>query len=142
MPPRRRQSGVTSVYAGKWTEVGEYRRRLSVTLDGSGNGQVQFDVRSSNQRYKIKYVTVSTNQALTQQPYPTVTTYNGSVQSPGLSEGATWTGNQDTFHGQWIIDACDDLIVAFVGGVAGSIASAIIEGVNELPEQLARAYEA
>lgn len=139
MPPRVRRAGVPRVYAGGWVEVGEYRRRLSVTLDGSGNGQVQFDVRSSNQRYKIRWVTVTTNQSPNTAPYPNVTIYEGTAQA-GLSDGATWTGNQDTLSGQFIIDACTDMIAQFVGGVPGSIGTVTIEGVNELPAALAEIY--
>lgn len=131
MPPVKRTRGLPEVFAGQWVEVGEYRSRKSVTLDSSGNGTVQFDVRSSNQRYVIKYVTVSTNQAQTTAPYPTATVYEG-VQQAGLMDGATWTGNQDTFTGRFVVDAGTDLLVAFTGGVAGSIATASIEGSNEL----------
>ena len=119
--------------------MGEVRRRKSVTLDGSGNGSVQFDVRSSNQRYIIGFINVSTNQASTTAPYPTATVYEGPQQA-GMADGATWTGNQDVFRGRFVMDAGTDLIVAFTGGVAGSVATVIIEGVNELRSELARGY--
>lgn len=121
---------------GPWLPVGLYRRRLSVTLDGSGNGSVTFDVRSSNQRYVIDRVLVSTSQAVTQTPYPTATIYEGPQQA-GMADGASWTGNQDVFAGRFVIDAGTDLTVAFTGGVAGSVATAVISGTNELWETLA-----
>lgn len=129
-PPADRYPG------GDWTEVGEIRRRLSVTLDGSGNGAVTFNVRHANQRWRIEYVTVSTNQASTTAPYPTATIYEGPQQA-GMSDGATWTGNQDTFRGRFVMDACTDLTVAFTGGVAGSVATVVILGTNELRTELA-----
>lgn len=126
-------------YSEGFTDVGPYRRRLSVKLDASGNGQVQFDVRSSNQQYRIDTVVVSTNQASTSSPYPTATLYENNVQA-GMSNGASWTGNQDTFGGEFIIDAGTDLIVAFTGGITGSIATAVITGRNELESSLAENY--
>lgn len=121
-----------------WTPVGLYRSRRSVTLDASGNGSVTFDVRSSNQRYIVEWVVVSTNQAVTQTPYPTATLYEGPQQA-GMADGASWTGNQDVFHGKFVIDAGTDLTVAFTGGVAGSVATAVASGVNELRSSLAEA---
>jgi hypothetical protein len=122
---------------GDWTPVGEYRNRKSVTLDGSGNGSVSFDVRSSNQRYVVGFITVSTNQASTTAPYPTATVYEGPQQA-GMADGATWTGNQDVFRGRFVMDAGTDLTVAFTGGVAGSVATVVVEGVNELRSELVR----
>lgn len=121
---------------GDWAQVGEVRRRLSVTLDGSGNGSVQFSVRHANQRWLIGFVTVSTNQPNTQAPYPTATIYEGPQQA-GMADGATWTGNQDSFRGRFVMDACTDLTVAFTGGVPGSVATVVIEGTNELRAELA-----
>lgn len=132
-----RQGLVDRYPGGDWTEVGEIRRRLSVTLDASGNGSVQFNVRHANQRWIIGYINVTTNQAPTTAPYPTATVYEGPQQA-GMADGATWTGNQDTFRGRFVMDACTDLIVAFTGGVVGSVATVIIEGTNELRSELAR----
>lgn len=130
--------GVPDRYpGGDWTQVGEIRRRLSVTLDGSGNGSVIFNVRHANQRWIIGYVTVSTNQSPTTAPYPIATIYEGPQQA-GMSDGATWTGNQDTFRGRFVMDVCTDLTVAWTGGVVGSVATAVIVGTNELRSELAR----
>ena len=133
-PPQR--GFPVQIVSGPWRNVGTYRNRKSVTLDGSGNGSVTFDVRSSNQRYVIEFVLVSTNQAVTQTPYPTATLYEGPQQA-GMADGASWTGNQDVFRGRFLIDACTDLTVVFTGGVVGSVATAVIQGTNELWETLA-----
>ena len=126
------------IVSGPWRNVGTYRNRKSVTLDASGNGSVTFDVRSSNQRYVITDIVVSTNQAVTQTPYPTATIYEGPAPvAAGLADGASWTGNQDVFRGRFLIDAGTDLTVAFTGGVVGSVATAVIQGTNELWETLA-----
>lgn len=128
--------GVPDRYpGGDWAQVGEVRRRLSVTLDGSGNGAVTFTVRHANQRWLIGFITVSTNQPSTQAPYPTATIYEGPQQA-GMADGATWTGNQDVFRGRFVMDVCTDLTVAFTGGVAGSVATVVIEGTNELRSEL------
>lgn len=114
-----------------WVQTGSVRRRKSVTLDGSGNGTVTFGVDwSSNHKWVISSLIVATNQAPNQAPYPTATAYLGG-QQVGVSEGATWTGNQDVFQGVAEMTA-DDLNVAFTGGVPGSVATAIIEGDSYL----------
>lgn len=136
--PRRTTRGRADVFqGGDWTQVGEVRRRQSVTLDASGNGSVTFIVWTSNQRWIIEYIGVQTNQSPTTAPYPTATVYEGPQQA-GMADGATWTGNQDTFTGRFVMDACTDLTVAFTGGVAGSVATVVIEGTNELRSELAR----
>lgn len=136
-PPAPARGTAGQVPGGDWTAVGDYRNRKSVTLDGSGNGSVTFDVRSSNQRYVVGFITVSTNQNPTVAPYPTATIYEGPQQA-GMADGATWTGNQDVFRGRFVMDAGTDLTVGFTGGVAGSVATVVVEGVNELRTELAR----
>ena len=114
-----------------WVRQGTVRRRKSVTLDGSGNGSVTFGVDwSSNHKWVISDIIVATNQASTQTPYPTATAYLGG-QQVGVSEGATWTGNQDVMRGQVSMTA-EDLTVAFTGGVVGSGATAVLEGDSYL----------
>lgn len=114
-----------------WQRVGTVRRRGSVVLDGSGNGTVTFGVTfSSNHKWVIADVLVATSQSSTQSPYPTAIAYLGG-QQVGVSEGATWTGNQDVMRGQIEMTA-DDLNIAFTGGLAGSTATAVIEGDNYL----------
>lgn len=137
-PPRPRApaQGTPDRYpGGDWAQVGEVRRRQSVTLDGSGNGSVTFNVRHANQRWLIGFITVSTNQSPNVAPYPTATIYEGPQQA-GMADGATWTGNQDVFRGRFVMDACTDLTVAFAGGIAGTVATVVIEGTNELRAEL------
>ena len=115
-----------------WDRIGTVRRRASVTLDGSGNGTVTFGVTySANHKWVISDIIVATSQSQTTAPYPTATAYL-TGQQVGVSEGATWTGNQDTMRGQIEMDGGTDLTVAFTGGVAGSTATAIIEGDSYL----------
>lgn len=115
-----------------WQRIGTVRRRGSVTLDSNGNGTITFGVTySANHKWVISDVILSTNQSQTTAPYPTVTAYLGGQQA-GVSEGATWTGNQDTMRGPIEMTAADDLTVAFTGGVAGSVGTAIIEGDSYL----------
>jgi hypothetical protein len=115
----------------EWVQQGTVRRRKSVTLDASGNGTVTFGVDwSSNHKWVINSVIVATSQLPTTSPYPTATVYLGG-QQVGVSEGATWTGNQDVFTGVAEM-TCDDLNVVFTGGVVGSVATVIIEGDSYL----------
>ena len=110
-----------------WQRIGRRRKRASVTLDASGNGSVTFDADSANHKWAIEDVLLATSQAQTAVPYPTVTTYIGG-QQVGVSEGASWIGNQDILRGLIELGPCDTLTVAFTGGVAGSVATAIAEG--------------
>lgn len=114
-----------------WQHVGQRRKRASVTLDASGNGSVTFDADSANHKWVITDVILATNQAQTTAPYPTATTYLAGQQI-GVSEGASWIGNQDVLQGRIELGPCDTLTVAFTGGVAGSVATAIAEGENYL----------
>ena len=114
-----------------WRRIGTVRRRASVTLDANGNGSVEFGVTySSNHKWVISDVVISTNQATNVAPYPNATVYLGGQQA-GVSEGASWTGNQDTLTGVFEMTG-EDLFVQFAGGVAGSVATVIIEGDSYL----------
>jgi len=114
-----------------WVQQGIVRRRKSVKLDGSGNGTITFGVDwSSNHKWVVSDIIVATNQPPTTAPYPTATAYLGG-QQVGVSEGATWTGNQDVMRGEVEMTA-DDLIVSFTGGLAGSVATAVLEGDSYL----------
>ena len=114
-----------------WQEIGPVHRRASVTLDGSGNGSVSFDVYSANHRWIIDTVFCSTSQAQTTSPYPQVTAYVGGTQA-GVATGASWVGNQTTLRGPQELTAADTLTVQFNGGAAGSVATVVIDGTNYL----------
>jgi hypothetical protein len=114
-----------------FNSVGRVRRTSSVKLDGSGNGEVLFDVPSANHRWILETVVVNVSGAAPGL-FPQVVLYVGGVQSAGLSEGATWTGNQQTFTGRIDMDSGITLMVAFIGGPAAAMATAIIEGESEL----------
>jgi hypothetical protein len=99
-----------------------------VVLDASGNGTLYFDPDNANQRWEVTGVVVSTNQGLT-TPYPVATLFVGPETSPGNNQGATASGNQDTF-GSGCIDVgnADTLAVVWTGGVPGSTAFAQVTG--------------
>jgi hypothetical protein len=120
-----------------WVKQGSVRRRQNVTLDGNGDGTITFGVDwSANHKWIITSLLVSTTQAPTTAPYPTATAYLGG-QQVGVSEGATWTGNQDIFTGTAEMGA-DELYVVWTGGVPGSVATAIIEGDSYLWAEASR----
>jgi hypothetical protein len=126
----QRLAGGTSDLAG-WKATGPVHRRASVKLDGSGNGSVSFDVWSANHLWAISSVIVNVSAA-TPGVFPQVTLHIGGQAVPGLSAGASWTGNQETFQGRLEIGAGDSLSVDFVSGAAGAIATAIIDGESFL----------
>lgn len=117
----------TTGTVANWQWTGRVRRRLSVTLDASGNGTVNFDVWSANHKWAVDDLLGFTDQAQTTAPYPTVTAYLGGQQT-GVAEGSTWIGNRFALRGRLEMTAADDLTVAFTGGVAGSVATVILEG--------------
>lgn len=114
-----------------YTSVGRVRKSGQVTLDAKGDGEIMFAVPSANHRWILESVVVNVSGAAPGL-FPQVVLYVGGVQSAGLSEGATWTGNQQTFTGRIDMDSGIDLMVAFVTGPAGSMATAIVEGEAEL----------
>lgn len=103
------------------------QKSATVTLDGNGNGTVDFDVDNAWQRWVIDSVRVKTSQGNTQTPYPLAEVFNGPIAS-AFSEGATFTGNQDTFRGRVDLDAGSELHVVWTGGVPGSVATARVTG--------------
>ena len=103
----------------------------SATMTTTGLGSVTFGVDwSANHKWVVSDIIVATDQNPAVAPYPTATAYLGG-QQVGVSEGATWTGNQDTMRGE-VEMTCDDLTVAFTGGLAGSVATAVLEGDSYL----------
>jgi len=113
-----------------WDRIGPVRRRASVKLDASGDGSVSFDVFTANSRWVIESVVCSASGA-TPALYPQAVLYVGGQQS-GVSEGASWIGNQETFTGIIEMTGADTLTVAFSGGTSGTMMTVIIEGTNFL----------
>lgn len=115
-----------------YKKAGAVHRSGTCTLDATGSGTIIFEVQHANQRWKIYSVVISTNQAQTTAPYPQATVYAGGIAQPGLSQGASWLGNQVTLTGEVMMDPGIDLTVGFSGGVPGTVATAVIDGDNEL----------
>jgi hypothetical protein len=109
---------------------GQLHRTGNVTLDGNGNGVVTLSTDNARQRWEVTTVVVSTSQDPTVAPYPKAEVFVNDVTSPGNSQGATWTGNQDTFTGTTDVGPCDFLAVQFTGGVAGTVATVRLGGTK------------
>jgi len=110
--------------------VAQLKKAGSVVLDGNGNGTLYFDPDNANQRWEVTGVVVSTNQGLA-IPYPVATLYVGPETSPANNQGATASGNQDTFGGGCIdVGNADQLAVVWTGGVPGSTAFAQVSGTK------------
>jgi len=110
------------------TEVtGQLHESGRVVLDSSGYGEIYFSVYNAWQRWEVDSVVVKTSQATDQTPYPKAEVYAGFIADV-FSQGATWTGNQDTFSGRVDVDDGTDMIIVFSGGIAGTTATAIVYG--------------
>jgi hypothetical protein len=114
---------MTAEYSGDLKQAG------SVVLDGSGNGTISFSAQNARQRWEVTAIVVSTSQAATATPVPVATVYVNGV-STGNSQGATSSGNQDTFSGTVQVGPCDTLSVVFAGGIAGTTAFANVAGTK------------
>lgn len=114
-----------------WREVGPLHRTGQTVLDGSGAGQISFDVYSANHKWEIESVVVGIAGAQV-GAYPQVVLYVGGQPSPGLSQGGTFLGGQETFQGFMTLTDADTLIVQFTTGTPGTRATAIIDGTNYL----------
>lgn len=117
----------------------EYRRSLSVTLSGAGNGSVLFEPTNANVIITIRWVLVMTNQGLS-GPIPSAKVYRGepsvipgspNVYPPSMCEGLTFQGNGDVLTGEVILDGTEALHVQWLGGPAGAVATANIRGTIE-----------
>lgn len=102
----------------------------NVVLDSNGNGTIDFSVDNAWQRWEIDSVVVSTSQLSTQTPYPTAEVFEGPTTSPVFSQGASWTGNQDTFRGRVDLDSGSELHVVFTGGIPGTTATVRVHGTR------------
>jgi hypothetical protein len=103
-----------------------------VTLNSSGQGVLTFDPSNARQRWVVKSVVVSTNQAATATNVPVATVCKNTTQvsqlSQGNSRGSSWSGNQDTFSGEIDISPADFLSVLFgpAPGASGSPLSGVV----------------
>lgn len=111
-------------------QAGQLHKSVSVVLDGTGYGVCEFTPENARQRWEVTSVVVSTTQAQNVAPYPVAEVFVNDVSSAGNSQGATWTGNQDTFTGTVDVGPCDNLSVVFSGGIAGTVATARLGGTK------------
>jgi hypothetical protein len=110
--------------------TGQLHKADSVVLNAQGYGVIIFTTENARQRWEVTTVVVSTDQDPTVQPYPRAEVFVNDVSSAGNSQGATWTGNQDTFTGTTDVGPCDNLMVLFEGGPPGAVATARLGGTK------------
>lgn len=109
---------------------GQLHKADSAIMDGTGGATLIFTTENARQRWEVTTVVVSTNQDPTVAPYPRAEVFVNDSSSMGNSQGATWTGNQDTFTGTTDVGPCDNLIVVFTGGPPGATATARLGGTK------------
>lgn len=125
-----------------WTETqAQLKKSGTVTLNAAGQGAITFDPDSARQRWVVSRIEVTTNQAFNAGTVPTVTVARNATDvttmSDGNREGATWSGNQDTWSGAIDVGPCDYLSVIFgppTGqpgtSLVGVLCKAVITGVK------------
>lgn len=121
---------------------GLLKKSGKVTLDATGAGVITFTPDSGWQRWEVTSVTVQTNQLSTDLVVPIATLALNAVDpvtaSPGNVQGASYSGNLDTFSGDVVdVGPCDFLSVMFTcppgqsaSGLNGVIAQAVINGTK------------
>lgn len=121
---------------------GILKKSGQVTLDSSGRGVITFSPDSAWQRWEVTSVSVQTNQQATATVVPIATLAINAVDpvtaSPGNVQGATYSGNLDTFAGDTVdVGPCDFLSVMFTcpAGLSpvtlnGVLAMAVINGTK------------
>jgi len=121
---------------------GILKKSGSVKLDSTGNGVLIFDPDNGNQRWEVREIVNSTNQAATATVIPVATVAVNTVTfgtlSAGNQRGATWSGNQDVFRGLVDVGPADFLTISFspppgatagqIATLVGVIASAVVTG--------------
>lgn len=110
--------------------TGRLKKSGTVTLDSSGNGTVTFSTDNAWQRWEVTGVVVKTSQAATTTPVPTAEVFVNATSSEANSEGKTESGNNDTFAGLTEVGPVDNLSVVWTGGIAGTVATAVITGTT------------
>lgn len=125
-----------------WSESqAQLKKSGTVKLGSSGTGAIYFDPDTARQRWVVTTIQVTTNQAFNAGTVPTVNLALNSVDvttmSDGNRQGATWSGNQDTWTGEIDVGPCDYLTVLFgpPTGQAGTslvgvICKAVLTGVK------------
>lgn len=126
-----------------WSEVASgLGKAATVTLNGLGQGTIEFITDSANQRWEVGSVVVSTNQPATATVIPVVNLGLNASQFASLTltgqRGATWSGNQDTWSGGTVdVSPTDSFAVVFApppgtsgSPLAGVIASAVVTGTK------------
>jgi hypothetical protein len=123
---------------GQLTQAGQ------VTLNSSGQGVLTFDPSNARQRWVVRSVVVSTNQAATATIVPVATVCKNTSVVSQLSQannrGQSWAGNQDVFAGEIDISPADFLSVLFgpppgatnaqVNALSGVICYATVTGTR------------
>lgn len=128
-----------------WTEVAsQLKTSGSATLNSGGTGTVSFSPDHANQRWVLRNVVVTTNQAATATviPYATLALNTTDITqlSQGNQRGTSWTGNNDQFSGSLDVGPCDYVSVLFypppgatgsqIAALSGVIATAVITGTK------------
>jgi hypothetical protein len=101
---------------------------LSVVLDASGNGTVEFLIPYS-QRWAITRITVST--VIQIPPIPRALVYRNSIIASAIVDG-TYTGTLDTsdITGGLVFEGGEKILVRWTGGTVGDTATASLGGTR------------
>jgi hypothetical protein len=119
-----------------WTETEQQLKQSNqIVLDVNGLGVLHFAPTSARMRWVISSVSVKTDQEANATVVPlarlALNTDTLSTMSDGNDMGASWSGNQDVFSGEWDVGPCDYMAVLFYPPPGSSPAQiAMLAGVN------------
>lgn len=102
-------------------------RSHATTLDANGNGQVEFSIDNTNQRWSIDAMSLHNTAALDSTPVPRVDIYQNTISGAGF-RGGTDNGIRDVATGRLIMYPDDVIYVTWTGGIPGSEVAATIDG--------------
>jgi hypothetical protein len=105
----------------------------SVVLNTDGQGVIEFDPDSGNQRWEVTGVVVSTDQPATATTIPVATNALNCPFAANLNQsntrGATWSANQDQWSGGTIdVSPADSFCVVFTPppGLSGTAIAPLV----------------
>jgi len=101
-------------------------RGRSVTLDGTGAGEVSLGPDAGPANWRVTSIVIQTDRR-GQAPIPQVQAYLNTV-APENSIGVGWDGSFGQFVGEQSLSRGQHIIVVWTNGQSGDVATATVNG--------------